>query len=296
MTTVTPADILPLDRYAGIRDAYRDAVIRHKRDRRVPVGDRVTLVFEDRETLLFQIQEMCWVERLSDPERIQEEIDAYADLLPGEHELTATLLVEITEAPRIRAELDRLIGIDEHVCLVIESGGEQREIAARFDPKQLEEDRIAAVQYLRFALGPEGARQLRAPDARVRLRIDHPNYRREALLPDPVRESLARTLAGGTPALLPPLPDAPQQAAQVLFQTARVRALRPVGGRPQIVVETTAMELSVLDDDPELAREVVGALRRAADLLVEAHGRCRIQTEVGPGAGPRRWHLVAPES
>jgi len=197
-------ELVDLDRYAGLRDAYRAAVIAHKRSRRVSVGEKVTLVFEDRETLRFQVQEMLWVERIRSPRAVQHELDVYNELMPGAHELSATLFIEITERERIREELDRLIGIDEHVCLVMGEGEREERIPARFDPKQMEEERIAAVHYVRFALEePQVERfaDLRCP---LRLRIDHPSYRRETPLAPETRASLLGDLCGEPEALLTP--------------------------------------------------------------------------------------------
>ena len=98
-------EIVDRERYKKMRPAYRDAVIAHKRDRRVALGDRVTLVFEDRETLRFQVQEMLWIERIDDADRIQQELDVYNELMPAEHELSATLFVEIIDLAEIRPEL-----------------------------------------------------------------------------------------------------------------------------------------------------------------------------------------------
>ena len=117
MKRLTLEDVVGLDAYDALRGAYRDAIIAHKRERRLAIGENVTLLFEDRETLRFQVQEMLWVERIADPDKIQHELDVYNELMPGEGELSATLFVEITDAERIRPELDRLISIDEHVAL-----------------------------------------------------------------------------------------------------------------------------------------------------------------------------------
>ena len=130
-------------------------MIDYKRGRRLAVGENITLLFEDRETLHFQVQEMVWVEGIALPDKIQHEIDTYNELMPADRELSATLFVEITEAAEIRPALDRLIGVDEHVSLIVGDEDEAVEIKAQFDPKQMEEDRISAVQYIKFALDEE---------------------------------------------------------------------------------------------------------------------------------------------
>jgi len=205
-------DIVNRDQYLDLRPSYRAAVIDYKRTRRLAVGENITLLFEDRETLRFQVQEMLWVEGISLPEKIQHEIDTYNELMPADRELSATLFVEITEAAEIRPALDRLIGVDEHVSLIIGDEAEAVEVKAHFDPKQMEEDRISAVQYIKFALDEAAQRRFCDPDTLARVRVSHPNYQREAEIPPATRESLIRSLRSEVEPLLPVGPN-PQPAA-----------------------------------------------------------------------------------
>jgi hypothetical protein len=297
MRPVSFDEVVPLERYAALRDAYREAVIAHKRDRRLAVGDRVTLVFEDRETLRFQIQEMLWIERISDPDKVQEEIDVYNELVPGDGELSATLFIEITDLPAIRRELDRLVGLDEHVSLLLGEGPGELCFRADFDPRQSEADRISAVQYIRFRLGEAGAARLADPAVPARLRIDHPDYAREAVLPEPLRRSLSQTLSGGPPSLMPEAPAAPSaHAGELLFETERVRALRqaPERGGLRVVVEPRAA-VPLLEADAQLLAEILAAVKRAAASVLRDQPRCRIWTEVDREGGVMRWHVHAAE-
>lgn len=297
-------EILALEDYEAARPAFRDAVIALKRNRRLGVGDCVTLVFENRETLRFQVQEMLRVERLRDPARVQEELDVYNELMPAAGELSATLFIEITELARIQPELDRLVGIDEHVALVLGEDEAERSLRARFDPKQFEEDRISAVQYLRFTLDAQARAALADPGQRARLRIDHPSYQHEAELSPPLRASLLADLSGRDPEPLLRAPgrrEAAAPAGEVLFATTNVRALRPERPRApgHVVVEPIAPCASLLEAEPALLLELLAAVKRASAEIVSRFGRCRIWTEVGvPGAaGERlRWHLGAPEN
>jgi hypothetical protein len=183
-------DLLDLTSYERVRDQLLGRIIELKRPRRIPVGDKLTFVFENRETVLFQIQEMVRAERIVKPEKIQEEIDVYNELIPPEHGLSATLLIEIRELAEVKGELDRLIGIDEHVFMDL--GGDT--VKATFDPKQFEQDRIAAVQYVRFSLGPELAARFRDPSVPVRLRVAHPRYQSVTPIESDARASLSRDL------------------------------------------------------------------------------------------------------
>ena len=183
-------ELLDLVAYEKTRDAYLARTIEYKRSRRVHVGDKLTFIFENRETVRFQIQEMLRAERTVKEEKIEDELAVYNELVPGANELSATLMIEITESRQIRAELDRLIGIDEHVFLDV--GGAS--VAATFDPKQFEEERISAVQYVRFPLGPELACKFCDPSVPARLRVEHSNYRASTALDGATRASLAADL------------------------------------------------------------------------------------------------------
>jgi hypothetical protein len=201
-------EIVPLDRYGALRDAYRERVIEHKRARRVALGELASVLFEDRETLRFQVQEMLWVERSAEPEKVQAELDVYNELMPGADELSATLFLEITESAEIRPTLDRLVGLDRAVALVLGEEPDALRVPARFDPRQHEEGRISAVQYLRFPLDARARRLLADPRVRARLCVDHPSYRREEEIPPAVRASLVASLEREPRPLLQPQ-DAP---------------------------------------------------------------------------------------
>lgn len=190
MRGVRREEVLDLTGYERIREAFVAKTIESKRARRIAVGDRLTFIFENRETVLFQIQEMLRAERAVKEEKILDEIAVYNELVPGPNELSATLMIEIPETSRIRAELDRLIGIDEHVFL--EVGGAS--IRATFDAKQFDSDRISAVQYLRFPLGSDLAKGFCDPEVEARLRVEHPNYREAVDLAGASRASLIADL------------------------------------------------------------------------------------------------------
>ena len=190
MRKLTRADIRGPHLYAAVRDDLRKRVIELKRVRRVSVGPQVTVVFENRATMIFQVEEMCRAESITEPEKVQEELDVYNQILPDEGQLGATLLVEITDEAQIATTLDRLLGLQEHVWLVV--GGER--IKAEFDPEQFKSDKLAAVQYLKFSLSPTAQKALATPGTAVALSIDHPSYRYEAHLGEPSRASLAEDL------------------------------------------------------------------------------------------------------
>jgi hypothetical protein len=144
--------------------------------------------------VLGQIQEMCRAERIVRPGAVQHEIDTYNELLPDAGEVAATLLIEITEERQIQEQLDRLLGLTTGRHLLFELGN--RQVPARFLGGQSREDRIAAVQYLRFPLGGDAATRAALLDRQVPATIlaEHPNYKASVPLSSATREELARDL------------------------------------------------------------------------------------------------------
>ena len=191
MRKLTRADIRGPKLYEGFRDDLRKRVIAVKRLRRVSVGPQVSLVFENRTTMISQVEEMCRAEQISEPDKIQQEIDTYNQILPDAGQLAATLLIEITDETQIERTLERLVRLQDHVWLVI--GGERTK--AEFDAEQFAADKLAAVQYLKFSLSTSAQKALTTAGTAVGLAIDHPSYRYEARLGEESRASLAEDLA-----------------------------------------------------------------------------------------------------
>src|ERR687892_252479 len=147
MKKVAMDDIMGFAAYEQVREKFRQRIIELKQRRRVPVGDKVTLLFENRDTVIFQIQEMMRAERIADLDKIREEIDVYNELIPEPGALSATLFLEIEDQVRLREELLKFLGIDETVYLKVGN----HSIHARFEEGRSKEDKISAVQYVRFA-------------------------------------------------------------------------------------------------------------------------------------------------
>lgn len=190
MNKVVLSEILDIAQYEKARDKLRRRIIDLKKTRRLPVGPMVTFVFENHDTVLFQIQEMMRAERIVDDAAIQHEIDTYNQLLPGENELAATMLIELPDAARIRDEITRFHGVNTGEATYIQIGDER--LPGVFDAGKSDERRISAVQYLRFRFN-DAQREAFATGANpARLVINHPNYRHDALIAGAVREELAK--------------------------------------------------------------------------------------------------------
>lgn len=190
MEKLSRNDLKDIIGYEKERDGFRREVIGMKKVRRVSVGPLITFVFENRETVRFQIQEMMRAERIVEESAIAHELDTYNYMVPGPGELSATLFVELDDAQRIRSVLDDLIGVNEKVFLEI--GGEK--IRARFEPGTYREDRVSAVHYVKFHLTPEQIRAFQANEQPVALRIDHPKYNERVPLSADTRRALGEDL------------------------------------------------------------------------------------------------------
>jgi hypothetical protein len=188
---VTLDDVVGLERYEAIRDDVRRRIIALKRGRRVSVGPEITFVFENHDTVYFQIQEMLRAERITDLDAVREELAVYNALLPQPGELSATMLIEFTEQEHIAERLLSLRGIDESVWLHV---GVRHRIRAVFEPGRSKADKLSAVQYVRFPLPPPPRAEFLDPAVSARLVIEHRNYQAETPLEGFVRASLCDDL------------------------------------------------------------------------------------------------------
>ena len=187
------SDVKNIYEYEKVRDQMRRRIIELKRRRRVQVGRHLSFVFENRETVLFQIQEMCRAERIVDEAKVQDEVDVYNDLIPGEGELSATLMIEIEDKAQIQPVLDRFMGIDsgEHVWMQV---GKEYAIVAQFESGRSDQERgkISAVHFVRFAFPPEAVKAFQDQD--VYLVVDHPGEKVRTRISEEVKASLLEDL------------------------------------------------------------------------------------------------------
>ncbi|MBI2230043.1 MAG: DUF3501 family protein [Deltaproteobacteria bacterium] len=189
MKKVALEDIRGLAAYENLREKFRRRIIELKQARRVAVGDKVTLVFENRDTVIFQIQEMVRAERIVDLDKIREEIEVYNELIPEPGELSATLFLEIEDQTHLREELLKFLGIDEAVYFKVGS----HSIHARFEAGHSKEDKISAVQYVKIPFSEDALRAL-IEGEEAAIVIDHPNYQARALIERRTRQLLMKDL------------------------------------------------------------------------------------------------------
>jgi hypothetical protein len=188
MRKLTHADLWKLEDYARERTAFRTAVIAHKKRRGVRLGEHVTLLFEDRMTMQYQVQEMLRIERIFEPAAIADELDAYNALIPDGGNLKATMLIEYPDPEVRKRELARLRGIEDSVALRV---GTRVPVAAIADEdmERSNDDKTSAVHFLRFELDPGQVEALRAGAALAFL-VSHPQYAAEAVVPPETRAAL----------------------------------------------------------------------------------------------------------
>jgi hypothetical protein len=194
-TKLTLDDIADLRAYEREREGFRAHVIALKKTRRVAVGPVVTLVFESRDTVRFQIQEMARAERMLTDGAIQAELDAYNPLIPEPGHLSTTLFIELTSKAQLVEWLPKLVGIERAVELHLGQGGVVRaEVDDAHAAQLTREETTASVHYVRFALSPgQIARFALEP---VALAIVLPSYEHSTVLDDATKAALLGDLRG----------------------------------------------------------------------------------------------------
>jgi hypothetical protein len=183
---LTLDNIADMRAYEREREQFRKHVIELKRRRRVSVGPHVTLVFENRDTIRFQIQEMARIERLYSDEQIENELRVYNPLVPEPGNLSATMFIELTNDDLLREWLPKLVGIERAVYVAIGDGFDAERVAFTADSEHDEQltrsDTTSAVHYVHLALTADQIERFAASP--VTLGIDHANYRYESPLGD----------------------------------------------------------------------------------------------------------------
>lgn len=192
MRPIERSEILPLGEYEAVRSAFRARVIQEKKARRVALGQHLSAVFENRDSVMLQIQEMLRTERITSERGILHEIETYNELVPRDGELSFTLFVEIPDRELRDRMLQELAGLENSVRVEIDGAPFSAEAPRRDDSMP---DRTTAVHYFKVALSPEAASALREKRARVALVVDHPRYAARTELGPATLAALADDLA-----------------------------------------------------------------------------------------------------
>ena len=192
MQQITRDDLMSLEQYAEKRGEFRQQVLEHKKHRQIALGPNATLYFEDRLTLLYQIQEMLRIEKVFEADGIKEELDAYNPLVPDGRNFKATFMIEYPD-PEVRAaQLARLVGIEDLVWMQIGAHDRIWSIADE-DLERSTEEKTSAVHFLRFDISDEMAQEL-AAGAEWKVGVQHAIYTYEVAIEGATRASLLNDL------------------------------------------------------------------------------------------------------
>ncbi len=203
MKLIERNEVMGLAEYEAIRDRFRARVIQEKKARRTKLGDHASCVFENRDTVLLQIQEMLRTERITRETGVLHEIETYNQLIPGPRELSATILIEIEDKDVREKFLLEAKGLEKEFALRFHLPGGEELCRGKIDPSREDPIRTTAVHYVKFGLTEAADRALRdvlekktkAEDLRVDLVATHPRYTESTTLPAPLVADLAEDLA-----------------------------------------------------------------------------------------------------
>jgi hypothetical protein len=189
---ITLEQIMPFAQWERVRPVLRPLFIHEKELRRLRVGERLTFLFENAQSVWYQVEEMLRVERITAEDAIAHELETYNELVPREDELSATMLVEYEEAAERDVALKKLVGLERHVHLV---AGDRR-IGASFSESQISTEAISSVQFVRFPL-PRGLGEKLvdlATAGKLAIEVDHPAMSAKAIISEELASSLLEDL------------------------------------------------------------------------------------------------------
>lgn len=189
---ITRDDLMSLEQYAEQRDDFRQQVLQHKKNRQVPLGPNATLYFEDRLTLLYQIQEMLRIEKVFEADGINEELAAYNPLIPSGQNFKATFMIEYPDAQVRAAQLEKMVGVEDLVWMQIGAQDKIWSIADE-DLERSTETKTSAVHFLRFELGEVITQELK-DGAQWTIGVQHPVYTYDITVEGDTRASLLNDL------------------------------------------------------------------------------------------------------
>jgi hypothetical protein len=192
MNHLQRGDLFSLEQYAEKRPAFRAQVIEHKKNRRVDIGPNLSLYFEDRLTIQYQVQEMLRIERIFEADAIREELDAYNPLIPDGSNLKCTAMLEFEDVAVRRRRLAELVGVENHVWLQVGNLGKVFAIANE-DLERSTEEKTSAVHFMRFEL-TLAMKQALTEGSPLSFGVEHDLYRYEVRLNEPTRQALLADL------------------------------------------------------------------------------------------------------
>jgi len=185
-------EVLSLLDYERVRPRLRPLFMHEKNRRRLAVGEHLTFLFENGQTLWYQVHEILRSENIAAREAVQHELETYNGLLPKPGELSATLLIEYQDPAERDVALHKLVGFERHLWFVL---GEKRQ-AALFEESQISPAQISAVQFIRFPVGGIDPQEFlaQANAGKVAIEVDHPELRVRGVIKDVLAAALSEDL------------------------------------------------------------------------------------------------------
>jgi len=189
---ITRDDLMSLEQYAEQRGEFRQKVLAHKKHRQVALGPNATLYFEDRLTLLYQIQEMLRIEKVFEADGINEELEAYNPMIPSGRNFKATFMIEYADATVRAAQLEKMVNIEDLVWMQVGKHDKIWAIADE-DLERSNDTKTSAVHFMRFEISDEMAQELKA-GADLQIGVQHAVYTYDVLVEGDTRASLLADL------------------------------------------------------------------------------------------------------
>ena len=182
------SDLYSLENYAVIRDDFRAEVMQHKKTRFIELGENLRLLFEDRLTMQYQVQEMLRIEKIFDAEGIDEELGAYNPLIPDGQNLKVVMMIEFSDEKERKEALAKLIGVEKKTWLKVE-GFDRVYPISNEDLERETDEKTSSVHFMRFEFTPEMISALK-DGTEMKAGVDHAEYQYEKVVDDSVRQSL----------------------------------------------------------------------------------------------------------
>lgn len=188
MDKLKKSDLYSLENYAVIRDEFRTEVMEHKKLRYIQLGENLRLLFEDRMTMQYQVQEMLRIEKVFEAVGINEELDAYNPLIPDGMNLKAVMMIEFSDVEERKDALAKLIGVERQTWLQVDGFDKVYPISNE-DLERETDEKTSSVHFMRFEFAADMITALKN-GAVMKAGVNHPAYQHEITIEDPVRQSL----------------------------------------------------------------------------------------------------------
>jgi hypothetical protein len=190
MKKLIPSDLLSLEEYDKSREQIKSDLISHKKNRSIKIGDHILMLFEDYETIKYQVQEMLRIEKIFKEKDIQEEIDAYESLIPDGKNLKATMLIMYTDERERKIMLNKLHDLENNVWLSIDNSKRTFAVSDE-DLERSRDEKTSAVHFLRFQLDDSEV-SLFKESQNIIFGVDHKEYNLQKKLDQNTIDTLAK--------------------------------------------------------------------------------------------------------